>query len=749
MRHNQLGFNNFKSFGERMQMFSDKPITLVYGPNSVGKSGFLHAQLLRSYMSQSDSIDLIQSDFAGDSLDLGGFKNFVNGKDSTKPICFEFEINNPTEISKIFGEEYIRAANNADNSLLDTQNLSLFEYHDVVLEEITYRLMNLKAKEDVYLLSEREKSAYAWSKQLLEIGTKSNDKEIVEETEAGILKLKNNFYEKHKDRLINTKRSHLEIFESALKNESSFYESVEREDGKKLDEVDRLLLFLMEKTSYFWSLMSLKREPEREKITCFQLINALYKFSFLKQIKTISVKFEYGFSQHGNSIFKKETQLKIYFSINHQVVFEALDVRYGNFQVTVSEYGKDLMANIAALDFKKRSLDSPISVNLSGLGGTGKFKKMLPEVFPVELLNPFKNISFLTCDKVDPYISDWLISVLSYLDDDYDTKQYFGPLRFYPERNDLTFTVSYVTEKDQGKIKDKKINTDGNEIEELIMMLKIKSVIYNGLPFLTDRIKKRIAIFAILLVYPRFLRKILSNSYKLPDMQDVLNRFRPKTFRRSMGLALKTETIWRKLILSDDLRDAVNHWLSDDSKLKSSYRLEIHDFENTGSVTRFLFNKRTEERKLRFIDLNNNVEVTPRDMGLGISQFLPILLTTKTLQKSKFYIEQPELHLHPAVQCEIADEFIRSMNVQKNRFYLETHSEHLLLRIMKRLRHSSEGKLKKDDDLYLTPDDVCLLYVDNNGEFTYLNELELDEDGSLLDPWPSGFFEEGLDERFA
>jgi predicted ATPase len=88
------------------------------------------------------------------------------------------------------------------------------------------------------------------------------------------------------------------------------------------------------------------------------------------------------------------------------------------------------------------------------------------------------------------------------------------------------------------------------------------------------------------------------------------------------------------------------------------------------------------------------------------------------------------------------------MNTKNNKFYIETHSEHLLLRVMKRLRHSSEGLLKKGDELYLTPNDVCLLYVDNNGSFTYLNELELNEDGSLLDPWPNGFFEEGLNERF-
>ena len=63
--------------------------------------------------------------------------------------------------------------------------------------------------------------------------------------------------------------------------------------------------------------------------------------------------------------------------------------------------------------------------------------------------------------------------------------------------------------------------------------------------------------------------------------------------------------------------------------------------------------------------------------------------------------------------------------------------------IKRKFCHEIEG-----DELYLNPNDVCLLYVDNNGSFTYLNELELNEDGSLLDPWPNGFFEEGLNERF-
>ena len=96
----------------------------------------------------------------------------------------------------------------------------------------------------------------------------------------------------------------------------------------------------------------------------------------------------------------------------------------------------------------------------------------------------------------------------------------------------------------------------------------------------------------------------------------------------------------------------------------------------------------------------------------------------------------------------MADEFIRSCREQDNEFVIETHSEHLLLRVMKRMRQTADGTLAQDNPLAITPEDICLLYVDNNDELTYLNELELDNDGALLDPWPHGFFEEGYRERF-
>ena len=149
--------------------------------------------------------------------------------------------------------------------------------------------------------------------------------------------------------------------------------------------------------------------------------------------------------------------------------------------------------------------------------------------------------------------------------------------------------------------------------------------------------------------------------------------------------------------------------------------------------------------------LTSNVHVSPVDAGFGLSQLLPILVEMHLREQTLILIEQPELHLHPRLQARMGQLFrnaVRGRN--QNRFIIETHSEHLILRIRRLIR---EG--------LLTPDMVEVLYV-NNQEFTYdessdsevlyttLNSqvlsLRLDEYGDFIDPWPNGFFDERFEE---
>ena len=143
------------------------------------------------------------------------------------------------------------------------------------------------------------------------------------------------------------------------------------------------------------------------------------------------------------------------------------------------------------------------------------------------------------------------------------------------------------------------------------------------------------------------------------------------------------------------------------------------------------------------------VPVTHRDVGVGVSQVLPVLAYAYAYKNKLIAIEQPEIHIHPKLQAELADVFIESaLGERKNTFLLETHSEHLILRIMRRMRETFEARLPKGLPA-IRPKDVSILFVEPTANGSIVREMELNERGELVKAWPGGFFEEGLNEAFA
>ena len=131
----------------------------------------------------------------------------------------------------------------------------------------------------------------------------------------------------------------------------------------------------------------------------------------------------------------------------------------------------------------------------------------------------------------------------------------------------------------------------------------------------------------------------------------------------------------------------------------------------------------------------NSPAVLLTDVGFGISQVLPVLvLLAYANEGDTILLEQPEIHLHPAVQSGLADILIEAALARKVQVIVESHSEHLLARLQRRM---AEHELARG--LKLTPDDVAVYFVDYVGAESRLHELRMDLFGNI-ENWPKDFF---------
>ncbi len=162
------------------------------------------------------------------------------------------------------------------------------------------------------------------------------------------------------------------------------------------------------------------------------------------------------------------------------------------------------------------------------------------------------------------------------------------------------------------------------------------------------------------------------------------------------------------------LETRIAQWLVD-LDLASGFRIEQID---RSTLYRVLL-KRSE----------SSPEVLITDMGIGVSQVLPVLVLCYYVPEgSTIILEQPELHLHPSVQAGLADVFIDVIKNRNVQIILESHSEHLLRRLQRRI---AEEKL--------SPEDAALFFCEMRGGESYLTTLELDMFGNIRN-WPVDFF---------
>ena len=147
-------------------------------------------------------------------------------------------------------------------------------------------------------------------------------------------------------------------------------------------------------------------------------------------------------------------------------------------------------------------------------------------------------------------------------------------------------------------------------------------------------------------------------------------------------------------------------------------------------------------------DETSDIDVDPSDIGVGVSQVLPVVVGALDTGSARnpcriFAVEQPELHVHPAVQVALGDLFIDAVAGSERIMLIETHSEHLLLRLLRRVREAGSDHVHA-----LAAGDLSVVYVRPTDEGVVLTPLEVTEDGDFDEPWPEGFFDERDAELF-
>lgn len=150
--------------------------------------------------------------------------------------------------------------------------------------------------------------------------------------------------------------------------------------------------------------------------------------------------------------------------------------------------------------------------------------------------------------------------------------------------------------------------------------------------------------------------------------------------------------------------------------LIDSYRLQP-DFSKKGGYD-FYVSKHGGEPEVRL-----------KDVGFGVSQVLPVLILCYYVPEGSILIlEQPEAHLHPKAQSELADVLIDVVKNRNIQIILESHSEHLLHRLTRRIAEEQ-----------LATTDTALYSCQINESVSEIESLEMDEYGNISN-WPQNFF---------
>lgn len=708
-----FGLANFKAFGPSLQMFPLRPITLVFGANGSGKSSFIHSLLWLKDTWETGNPDVHQPRSAGTSVDLGGFRQFrfkgEPGSDITASIMLDsanlgFQAGSLVTLTMTYSTKSVPTdLRRRVLALVPNKIAKLRASHpEWSEEELTAHLIAYFHPLDI--LDELGE----WSLPWREASTK-----------------KSRYYHKLISRACPTivkvwKRHHHLIFSAEWfnppadrKERSKVFpeaESFINENRKKAE-----LEFLP--TIKEWKISLTSIEEEMTSYYC-----DLENLTIVEETET--------------DVSPRVTNTGIELDGIPLLRFELRDDQ----KYWVTKLEGALLLKLAGSDsFETEAAGLP---NLDDASREQFFVESLQQETPqvhFDALNYARTLRFFSSVKsvlteseikaVTKLLTHVLVKVHELRGCSFSHLNYLGPLRVYPDR-DFSQSVEAQSKDGSGGISAWRSLADDPKLR------------FNVNSWLANKLNTGYELRTDHVVSLQKLEQVLQIAYEkeMTRIQELFgfDLWEVITERSFDALGNMTVTDIKSL------HGAGGGRFKYDSDLltqldKDGFWQRMITAAKAGVVS-------PGRTILRIHDLRTGADVSHRDIGMGISQVLPVLVQAMGAKDEWIAIEQPEIHLHPALQAELGDVFIESAITRGNCFVLETHSEHLILRLLRRIRETTAGEL--DGRPPLRPEDICVLYVEPGEGGAKVTEIPVGTDGDFDRPWPHGFFGERSKELF-
>lgn len=220
---------------------------------------------------------------------------------------------------------------------------------------------------------------------------------------------------------------------------------------------------------------------------------------------------------------------------------------------------------------------------------------------------------------------------------------------------------------------------------------------------------------------PRALEQQFNRVYHLGPVRESAVRHYIWGGERPFDVGIRGERSIAILLASgDEMINIVGEWLS---KMRQSKSFHVRKI--IGSTY-----------QVELTPIGSDHPVLLSDMGFGVSQVLPVLVACYAVPEgATLLIEQPEMHLHASAQSVLADMFIEVMKERKVQLIIESHSEHLLARLQRRMAEKPSDENSYKLDVHDTAFYFCQL---RDGE-SHITPLEMDEYGEIKN-YPDDFF---------